>query len=403
VERQANIVKTGYILLPWVDLPLMIAGASGNIYFYKYYFQSMKYQISWLLVFCLLLLLSGQLKAQTLTPKYSNEFLAIGVGSRALAMSNAQVAHVNDASSGYWNPAGLLALEHDYSLSLMHAEYFAGIAKFDYAAFATRVDSSSVLALSVIRFGVDDIPDTRFLFDANGNINYDNIRFFSAADYAFLLSYARHTSWLPGLSVGANAKVVHRSVGQFANAWGFGLDAGAQFRSGPWALGLMLRDITTTFNAWTYNSELFRDVYSQTGNEIPESSLEITLPRAVLGVSKTFQFSERLSGLLALDLVTTFDGRRNVLLKSAIASADPQMGFELGYQELVYLRIGGGQIQQEKNFDGSPYTTFRPTAGLGIRLHKVVIDYALTDVGNQASAPYSHVFSLKVNLNKKDE
>lgn len=363
----------------------------------------MKYLIICLLGLCCMHLTTGQLQAQTIAPKYSNEFLAIGVGARALAMANAQAAHVTDATAGYWNPAGLLALKHDYSLSLMHAEYFAGIAKYDYAGFATRIDSSSVLAVSAIRFGVDDIPDTRFLFDANGNINYDNIRFFSAADYAFLLSYARETSWLPGLSLGGNAKVVHRSVGQFANAWGFGLDAGAQYHRGQWGIGLMLRDITTTFNAWTYNSEMFREVYTQTGNEIPESSLEITLPRAILGFSRQFMFSERLSALLALDLVTTFDGKRNVLLKSNRASVDPQMGFELGYQQLVYLRGGLGQVQQETDFDGSHYTTFRPTAGLGVRLHKVVIDYALTDVGNQASAPYSHVFSLKVNLNKKDE
>lgn len=363
----------------------------------------MKYLITCFLVLCFSHLTTEQLQAQTIAPKYSNEFLAIGVGARALAMANAQVAHVKDATAGYWNPAGLLSLEHDYSLSLMHAEYFAGIAKYDYAGFATRIDSSSVLAISAIRFGVDDIPDTRFLFDANGNVNYDNIRFFSAADYAFLLSYARQTSWLPGLSFGGNAKVVHRSVGQFANAWGFGLDAGLQYHKGQWALGLMLRDITTTFNAWTYNSELFRDVYTQTGNEIPESSLEITLPRAILGLSHQFMLSERLSALLALDLLTTFDGKRNVLLKSNMASLDPQVGFELGYQNLVYLRGGAGQVQQETDFDGSRYTTFRPTAGLGVRLHKVVIDYALTDVGNQASAPYSHVFSLKVNLNKKDD
>ena len=41
------------------------------------------------------------------TPKYSNEFLAIGVGARALGMSGAQAAVVDDATSGFWNPAGL--------------------------------------------------------------------------------------------------------------------------------------------------------------------------------------------------------------------------------------------------------------------------------------------------------
>lgn len=349
-------------------------------------------------------LLVGQAAfSQTLAPKYSNEFLAIGVGARALAMGNAQVALANDATAAYWNPAGLLSIQHDYSLSLMHAEYFAGIAKYDYAGFSTRIDSSSVMAVSAIRFGVDDIPDTRFLFDANGTINYDNIRFFAAADYAFLFSYARQPRFLPGLQLGANAKVVHRSVGKFANAWGFGLDAGAQYMRGGWQFGLMLRDGTSTFNAWTYNSELLKDVYSQTGNEIPESSLEVTLPRAILGAARQFYITEQLSALLALDLVNTFDGKRNTLLKSNIVSVDPQMGLELAWQDLIFLRAGIGQIQQEKDFDGSSYTTYRPNGGLGVRLHKVVIDYALTNIGNQSSAPYSHVFSLKVNLNKKDE
>ena len=356
----------------------------------------------------LFLLLCGFLwgregRAQAIAPKYSNEFLAIGVGARALAMGNAQVAVVEDATAGYWNPAGLASLKSDHSLSLMHAEYFAGIAKYDYASFATRIDSSSALAISAIRFGVDDIPDTRFLYDANGVLNYDNIRFFSAADYAFLLSYARQAPWLKGLQIGASAKVVHRTVGKFANAWGFGLDAGGRYQKGAWSVGLMLRDVTTTFNAWTYNSELLQDVYTQTGNEIPESSLEITMPRAVLGGARSFVFSEKLSGLVALDLVSTFDGKRNVLIKSNLASFDPQMGFELGYDNMVYLRGGLSHIQKVKNYDGSSYTTFRPNGGLGVRIHKVMIEYALTNIGNQSSAPYSHVFSLKVSLNKKDE
>ena len=65
--------------------------------------------------------------------KYSNEFLAIGVGARSMALSKATVATVNDVTSGYWNPAGLAGLKKDYAVGLMHSEYFAGIAKYDYA------------------------------------------------------------------------------------------------------------------------------------------------------------------------------------------------------------------------------------------------------------------------------
>ena len=163
-----------------------------------------------------------------LAPKYSNEFLAIGVGARALGMANCQVTSVNDVTSGYWNPAGLLSMKSPMQVGLMHSEYFAGIAKYDFGAFAKKIDSSSVVGFSVIRFGVDNIPNTTELIDAQGNWDYDRITTFSAADYAFLFSYARKMK-IEGLRVGGNFKVIRRKVGDFGGAWGFGLDAGAQY------------------------------------------------------------------------------------------------------------------------------------------------------------------------------
>src|SRR5688572_22686991 len=79
--------------------------------------------------------------------KYSNEFLNIGAGARGLAMGSAQVASVNDGSSGYWNPAGLVNIKDHPQLNLMHAEYFAGIGKYDYASLALPLkDKKRVLA-----------------------------------------------------------------------------------------------------------------------------------------------------------------------------------------------------------------------------------------------------------------
>jgi len=106
-------------------------------------------------------------------------------------MSNSYVASADDVTSGYWNPAGLLRIKANLQIAAMHSEYFAGIAKYDYGAIATPIDSVSAIGLSVIRFGVDDIPNTTELIDAEGNIDYDRIVKFSAADYAFLASYAR--------------------------------------------------------------------------------------------------------------------------------------------------------------------------------------------------------------------
>src|SRR5690606_16746330 len=124
--------------------------------------------------------------------------------------------------------------------------------------FSTPISEDNQIALSIIRFGVDDIPDTRFLYDANGALNYNNIQFFNAADYAMLLSYARDVS--NKVKLGMNAKIIHRNVGKFATAWGFGLDVGGIFLLEQWHLGLMLRDITTTFNAWSHNAALVREI-----------------------------------------------------------------------------------------------------------------------------------------------
>jgi hypothetical protein len=349
---------------------------------------------------CLLLISTTVLVKAQRTPKYSNEFLSIGVGARALGLSNTQVSNVNDVTAGYWNPAGLLDLKNTYEFSLMHAEYFAGIAKYDYASFATIIDSSSTLGFSIIRFAIDDIPDTRFLYDANGAINYDNIRFFSAADYAFLFSYARRVNFLKGLKLGANFKVIHRIAGEFATAWGFGLDAGARLDAGKWQFGLMLKDITGTFNAWTHNTELVADVYAQTGNEIPSNSVEITLPKAILGVSRHFIIKRKFGLLASIDLSTSFDGKRNTVLKSDFASMEPSFGLEMDYLKIVFVRFGAGNIQEVKNFDESTYTTFQPNFGIGVVIKRVTIDYALTDIGDQSSSLYSHVFSLKASLDK---
>lgn len=335
-------------------------------------------------------------------PKYSNEFLSIGVGARALGMSNAFVSSANDVTAGYWNPAGLLQLKNNMQLGLMHSEYFAGIAKYDYAGLASRIDSSSAMGATFIRFGVDNIPNTTELIDAQGNVDYDRITTFSAADYAFIFSYARALK-IEGLRVGANAKVIRRTVGDFGGAWGFGLDAAAQYDYKNWKLAALARDITTTFNAWNYTlSDDVKNVFTLTGNEIPDNSVEITLPKLLLGVARNFSFYQnKISLLTEIDFDATFDGKRNVLIKSNPVSIDPHFGIEAGYMNIVFLRMGIGNIQQATDVTGKNVTTIQPNLGIGVKIKKVTIDYALTDIGDQSVALYSNVFSLKLDIDKK--
>jgi hypothetical protein len=323
--------------------------------------------------------------AQVSTPKYSNEFLNIGVGARALGMGNVQVALVNDATAGYWNPAGLLNLNYKYNTALMHSELFAGIAKNDFGSFAMPLDDKSALGVSVIRLAVDDIADTRRLQNEYGYIQYDSIRFFSVADYALLISYARSSNLIEGLQLGASAKVIYRNVGEFANAYGFGIDAGAQLKRGTWQFGLMAKDITTTFTAWTHNVEALEEAYQQTGNDLPESSAELTLPRLIIGVGKSFQVNDKISALLATDVDFTFDGKRNVLFKTDVMSVDPHIGLEIAYANAVYVRGGLNNYQETQNFEGNTDKRIQPNFGVGFKTNGLNMDLALSRINGKES------------------
>ncbi len=350
------------------------------------------------------LFLPGMVCSQT--RKYSNEFLQIGVGSRSFGMSGAVTSSVDDVTAGYWNPAGLTNMRTPTQASLMHSAYFSGIAKYDYAGLATFVaDNTAVVGISVIRFGVDDIPDTSELIDADGNINYDRVKSFSAADYAFMFSYARnHKNRKPhqnGLSYGGNVKIVHRKVGEFGKSWGFGIDLGAQYRLKNFIFSAVGRDITTTFNAWSYNQDKFGTVYDYIGDNIPENSTEITLPRLILGASYYTKFSKNFGLTTEANFSLTTDGKRNVLISADPVSIDPVMGLEADYKKVIYLRGGIGNIQKTSDFEGNQTYNFQPNMGVGIRLKNFSIDYALTNIGNQSDAIYSNVFSIRLDFEKK--
>ncbi len=338
--------------------------------------------------------------AQTSAPKYSNEFLAIGVGARALGMSNSNITSVNDVTSGYWNPAGLTRIDKEFSLGLMHAEYFAGIAKYDYGGFAAKIDSVSSFGISVVRFGVDDIPNTTQLIDADGNINYDRITSFSVADYAFLFSYARKSN-IPGLRYGANVKIIYRKVGDFAKAYGFGLDLGGQYDYKGWNFAIMARDVTSTFNAWSFSlDEETIDVFEATGNEIPENSTEVTLPKVILGVAKNIRISKKFNALGEVNFDLSTDGKRNVLITGDPVSIDPHAGVEVGYDNLIFLRLGVGNFQKVTDIYANDKISYQPNFGIGIKFKGVSLDYAMSDIGDQSEALYSNIFSLKFDFNK---
>jgi hypothetical protein len=343
-----------------------------------------------------LLLICGSSYAQTVR-KYSNEFMNIGVDAAALGMANTMTSSTNDVNSGYWNPAGLIHLE-DHQLSLMHANYFANIAQYDYIAYAKPIDDESAWGISLIRFGVDDIMNTTELIDNQGNIDYNRISLFSTADYGVTFSYARKLQ-VPGFQYGVNAKVIRRVIGKFASSWGFGFDAGIQFEKNDWQFGLMLRDITTTYNVWSIDEAEYKKIANAVpgqNQELPEST-EITAPKAQFGLSKKFIIHYDYSLLAAANVNMVFT-KTNAIISTDFASVDPALGLEFGYTDLVFLRAGVGNFQNIQQIDNTEKVGFQPNIGLGFKYKGIQVDYALTNLGNQSAGLYSNIFSVKVDL-----
>ena len=329
--------------------------------------------------------------------KYSNEFMNIGVDAAALGRANTAVAATTDVNSGYWNPAGLIHLE-DHQVSLMHANYFANIAQYDYIAYASPIDDRSAWGISMIRFGVDDILNTTELIDSEGNIDYNRISLFSTADYGFTFSYARKLP-VPGFQYGVNAKIIRRVIGKFANSWGFGFDVGLQLEKNDWQFGLMVRDITTTYNVWSIDEQEYQKVANAIpgeNQELPEST-EITAPKIQLGVAKKFNIHYDYSILAAANMNMRLTKTNDILATDAV-SIDPALGFEFGYTDLVFLRAGVGNFQKVTQIDNTEKVGFQPNIGVGFKYKGIQIDYALTDLGNQSTALYSNIFSVKVEL-----
>jgi len=334
--------------------------------------------------------------------KFVNEFLNIGVGARSHGMFGTVTATVDDVTAAYWNPAGLSGMERAAEVSAMHASWFGGIANYDYLAYAKRFTkyNNGYGSISLIRMGIDNIPNTLNLIGPDGSVNYDNILEFSAADYALFLSYGQDIRGTD-FSFGLSSKIIFRTIGSFGQARGFGFDFGFQYHKGPLRLGIMGRDITTTLNNWSFT--LTREeqlVFEKTGNEIPVSSTELALPKLIFGAAWMFGNEERVSTLIAADLRFTSDGTEAGVFSGDRISIDPSFGLEVGYEQLVFLRLGVGNIQRTLNESSATQRSleFQPNIGIGLAMGRVKIDYALSNIGNLSGVLASHIFSLSVQL-----
>ena len=114
-------------------------------------------------------------------------------------------------------------------------------------------------------------------------------------------------------------------------------------------------------------------------------------------MSKLHTFNYDYTLRTEIDLIARFE-QNNDLISTSFVSINPAIGLEFGYTDLVFLRAGAGNFQNELQIDNSESLTFQPNFGVGFKYNGICLDYAFTDIGDQSAALYSNVFSLKIDL-----
>ncbi len=302
--------------------------------------------------------------------KYAGEFMAIGVGGRALGMGSTQVALASDATAGYWNPAALVRINYP-EVMLMHDERFAGLVNYDYASIAIPYGADQSLGVSLMRLGVDGIYDTRSalidysgsgVVDATNRLDYSKVTTFSSADWALYVSYASRST--QDFSYGVNIKLIRRSLAEFS-ATGVGFDVGLLYSpAANWFVGLNAQDITTTFLAWS------------TGTD------ELVSPTIKAG---TAYYVDLFGGRFAptCDVDVRFENRQFASVANVGAvSIDPHAGLEFDYKQLLAIRAGYSDVKQL-------------TLGAGIHFRKLDIDYSYAHFGQEVGLGDTHRISLR--------
>lgn len=145
------------------------------------------------------------------------EFLSIPVGARAAGMGTAITASVDDATSIYWNPAGLASMDEG-SLAVEYADWLANI---DFAFVGLVYPSSfGTLGLGITTFQTPDMEVTT-VEEQNGTGET-----FNAASYAVALSYGRALT--DRFAIGGSIKLINERIWN-SSASGVAFDIGTVF------------------------------------------------------------------------------------------------------------------------------------------------------------------------------
>lgn len=165
---------------------------------------------------------------------HSAPHLRMGVGARAMGFGGAFTAIADDATATYWNPAGLVQVEH-IEVTFMYAANMAVDRNLNYVGYAQWLGTGA-LGIAWVNAGMQDITERDGTGAPIGNQSY--------SDNTIMFSYAVETG---AFMLGGTAKILaQNTMGE--SATGFGVDLGCKFMPTDFVhAALMIRDIGSQY------------------------------------------------------------------------------------------------------------------------------------------------------------
>jgi hypothetical protein len=281
-----------------------------------------KYRNSVMLFLAALLILSAPLQAAGFkkVAQAGMSWLAIPVGARAAGMGNAFTAMANDASSVFWNPAGLayttgINAFFNQTRWIADIDVNAGVASYDAGGVG-------VFAVSFLSMDWGTIEGTQRADNSQG---YVETGAFSPTDWEIGLAYARQIS--SSFAIGGNLKYISENLGSGATG---SFDNPTEYTA---EMNLLAFDLGTTY--YTGYKDLRFSMSLQNFSKEPKYRSEhFSLPL-------TFKFG------LAMDVSKFWTESSENHLTLAVDAIHPRdyterlhIGAEYSYKDMIFLRAG---------------------------------------------------------------
>lgn len=146
------------------------------------------------------------------------QFLQIPIGAKAESMGGAIIGLTDDASSVFWNPAGVVKV-NNFQAFFSYIDWF-NMFDVNAASVVYNAGDAGTFAASMVAFSTGKMEITTET-EPNGTG-----RFFDAGDLALGVSYARYLT--DRFNVGVTVKYVHQRIWN-ETASGFAFDIGTQY------------------------------------------------------------------------------------------------------------------------------------------------------------------------------